>query len=108
MTTSPIARGRINQAAEQRWTTSPRRISRDWMNDAACRDCDPEVFFPSVPPSSSPQHAHNAAKLACLICSECPVQRQCLEYSLTLKISYGVWGGVCAPERLRMMGRRTP
>lgn len=37
------------------------------------------------------------------ICEECPVSRDCLEYAIAQDQDYGVWGGMTAKERQRML-----
>ena len=70
-----------------------------WMDEAACRGTDPEAFFPDI---------HVAMpKLVRRICSSCPVQVECLEYSMSfIPILDGVWGGMGTAERQRMASRR--
>jgi WhiB family redox-sensing transcriptional regulator len=74
----------------------------DWMDSAACRDHDPELFFPSsvgVPG----QRQVAAAKR---ICHGCPVQTECGEHRARVGASTGVWGGsyrnVKAPAATRL------
>lgn len=33
------------------------------------------------------------------ICADCPVDRECLSYSLTIKEPHGIWGGLNEAER---------
>jgi len=42
---------------------------------------------------------------ACLVCADCPVSRQCLDYALRWNIVHGIWGGLSRRERQRL-GRR--
>lgn len=69
----------------------------DWYDDAACREADTDVFFP-VSESQS-----DAAKA---ICAACPVREACLEYALEVRPGDGVWGGLTATERHRLIRRR--
>lgn len=76
-------------------------MTRDtsWMEAAACKGTDPEAFFPDK----------NVAmpKLVRKICSSCPAQEECLEYSLSfVPILEGVWGGLGTRERGRIRTRR--
>lgn len=59
---------------------------------AACRDVDPETFFPDP----SDRHGVAAARA---ICKGCPVAAECLEESLALDARYGIWGGLTPHER---------
>jgi len=69
----------------------------DWFDDAACRDVDTDVFFPVSEAESG------AAKA---VCATCPVREQCLEFALEARPGDGVWGGLTAQERHRLIRRR--
>ena len=73
-----------------------------WYDNAACRDEDPELFFPIG--SSGP--AVRQLQQAKRVCAGCPVQRLCLEWAVRTSIDYGVWGGLGEDER-RSLKRRT-
>jgi WhiB family redox-sensing transcriptional regulator len=45
---------------------------------------------------------HNAKQF----CAQCPVVKQCREYSLTFQEPFGIWGGLTEGERDRLLGRR--
>jgi WhiB family redox-sensing transcriptional regulator len=78
-----------------RRTFSP--TSTDWFDDAACRDADTDVFFPT-------SDAHAAEAKA--ICAICPVREECLEFALEVRPPDGVWGGLTPIERHRTIRRR--
>ena len=63
---------------------------RPWVVFSACRDVDPDVFFPTTKEDS----AH-----AISICSTCPVQIECLDYALGAGERYGIWGGLSEKRR---------
>ncbi len=67
----------------------------DWRFHALCLDEDPELFFPvgTAPP------ALEQVDRAKAICRRCPVQAQCLEWSLVTCQDAGVWGGLDEEER---------
>lgn len=69
----------------------------DWFTKAVCRGVNPEIFFPVEV---------NEARDAKIICGECPVKTECLEYALTNKEEYGVWGGATFRERKIMLKKR--
>jgi WhiB family transcriptional regulator, redox-sensing transcriptional regulator len=73
-----------------------------WRARAACRDEDPELFFPigSSGPAALKQIA--AAKA---ICAQCPVREACLRFALDTGQDYGIWGGLTEDERRRMRRR---
>ena len=49
-----------------------------------------EVFFPGRGETAGP------ARQAC---AQCPVRLQCLEFAVSNRIVYGIWGGLTGPER---------
>ena len=57
-------------------------IMSDWRTRAACRDEDPEIFFPD--PSDTDTRAQAEA-----ICAKCPVRTEC---GLNAD-RFGIWGG---------------
>ena len=68
----------------------------DWRDHAACRDVDPDLFFPlGTVGASLPQ-----IELAKQICRTCPVCRSCLRWALD-HADDGVWGGTTEEERRR-------
>jgi WhiB family redox-sensing transcriptional regulator len=67
----------------------------DWRHRAACRDEDPELFFPV---SDMGPGARQVAQ-AKAVCARCPVRSQCLDYALDNALDYGVFGGTTERER---------
>jgi WhiB family redox-sensing transcriptional regulator len=65
----------------------------EWRSIAACRNVDTEVFFPA-----SDLFSHRAK----LICSTCPVRKQCLDWAIATGQRDGIWGGKTAKQRRRM------
>lgn len=74
-------------------TTAAGRFA--WMDLAACRDADPELFFPK-------RGGKTAA--AGRICASCPVQAECGAFALQTQTNYdddhGVFGGQTRRARL--------
>lgn len=70
----------------------------DWRHEAACRDADPEIFFPIG--TSGPALAQIEAAKA--ICATCAVREPCLEWALETGQDAGVWGGSTEEERRTM------
>lgn len=66
-----------------------------WRESAACRCCDPELFFPIG--NSGP--ALVQAQRAKAICARCPVRQRCLVFALDTHQEYGIWGGRDEGER---------
>ena len=72
-----------------------------WRDAAACRDADPELFFPD----GDIRSARAQVKAAKLICRGCPVTVPCLSWALASGHEAGIWGGLTEDER-RMLRRR--
>jgi WhiB family transcriptional regulator, redox-sensing transcriptional regulator len=75
----------------------------DWRHRAACRDVDPELFFPAADPGK-PLGAKQLA-LPKAVCRRCPVKADCLAWALVTGQDAGVWGGLCAEERRELKRR---
>jgi WhiB family redox-sensing transcriptional regulator len=74
----------------------------DWRHHAACRDEDPELFYPvGVSGPAALQIAEAKA-----VCHRCPVASDCLAWALGAGEDHGVWGGMDEDER-RSLKRRT-
>src|SRR5215472_16852499 len=73
-------------------------VTRHWRLAAACRSCDPDLFFPV---SSSGRAMEQVAE-AKEICARCPVQPECLAFALRTRQVHGVWGGTSQEERSRL------
>ncbi len=69
---------------------------RSWRLDARCAEVDPELFFPEPGAPTAP---------AKRICAGCPVRVECLAYALDTREAHGVFGGLSAQERLRLLRR---
>ncbi|NJQ00248.1 WhiB family transcriptional regulator [Streptomyces zingiberis] len=74
----------------------------DWRQNAACRDSDPDLFFP-VGTSGPALRQEQAAKA---MCASCPVSGACLDWALRTGQASGVWGGTTEDERRPMLRRR--
>jgi WhiB family transcriptional regulator, redox-sensing transcriptional regulator len=74
----------------------------NWMINAACRTKDPETWFPvsEIGPGAT-QVAEAKA-----VCAGCPVREDCLEFALALGLDYGVFGGMSASERRKLVRTR--
>jgi WhiB family transcriptional regulator, redox-sensing transcriptional regulator len=76
-----------------------------WLDQAACRDSDPEQFFPE----SGEQVKAAEAKA---ICASCQVRDQCLELAVKaaggIDGDHGVFGGTLPAERSRLRGNTFP
>ena len=74
-------------------------VMGEWVEKAACVSFPTNIFYP--------EKGHGAA-MAKHICWHCPVQLDCLTYSLVQNEPHGVWGGLSEQERkdLRRTMRR--
>src|SRR2546423_14197726 len=73
----------------------------DWRHRAACRDEDPELFFPIG--TSGP--ALLQVEQAKAVCRRCSATDECLQWALESGQDAGVWGGMSEEER-RAVKRR--
>lgn len=69
----------------------------NWRDSAACRDEDPELFFPIGTSGLAVMQAEEAK----IICARCPVAATCLGTALTRNEPSGVFGGMDEHERAR-------
>lgn len=70
-----------------------------WRDQARCRGVDPKVFHPA-------EEDEAAADAAKAICALCPVVDSCLEFAVSAREKDGVWGGLTARERRRLIRQR--
>ena len=75
-----------------------------WRDDAACRDADPDLFFPIGTTGPALRQIDEAKR----ICRACPAQTPCLAWALDQGVTDGVWGGSTEDERraIRTLPRR--
>ena len=80
-------------------------VHMNWREDIACRDADPDLFFPIGATGAALRQMEEAKR----ICRACPVQIQCLAWALENGVADGVWGGTTPDERrvIRSLSRRT-
>jgi len=74
----------------------------EWKDDAACRDTDPDLFFPVGTTGPAIEQIENAKA----ICRACDVASACLEYALANREEYGIWGGMTEDERRTLRKQR--
>lgn len=70
----------------------------DWRARAACREEDPELFFPVGQGPDATAQTGQAKE----VCRRCPVMDQCLQWALETRQDAGVWGGASEQERKGM------
>lgn len=69
-----------------------------WREEAECRGCDVNTFFPGK--GATTQRLQEARA----ICAVCKVQKECLDYALSIsdRNLLGVWAGYTARERRKL------
>ena len=70
----------------------------DWRDNAACRDTDPELFFPIGTTGPAVEQIESAK----LVCYQCDAQPACLEFALATNQESGIWGGTSEEERRKL------
>jgi WhiB family redox-sensing transcriptional regulator len=80
------------------WSRSIDWDLEDWRDQAACRDTDPDLFFP-VGTTGPAIEQIEAAKA---VCGQCEAQAACLELALATNQESGIWGGTSEEERRRL------
>jgi WhiB family transcriptional regulator, redox-sensing transcriptional regulator len=65
-----------------------------WKASGACVGMDIDIFFPGLGSSN---------KQAKEVCATCDVRQECLDYAMLHEEVDGVWGGVSAEERRRLL-----
>ena len=79
---------------QQPYPQNPDSLVPAWMKAGRCRNEEPNKFFPD----------NGAGVVAAqIICRECGVRVECLEYALDNRIEDGVWGGASERERRRIL-----
>lgn len=74
----------------------------DWRHDSACRDEDPELFFPIGTTGPALMQVEDAKS----VCRRCLVVEPCLNWALENGQDAGVWGGMSEDERRALKRRR--
>ncbi|MFJ3043856.1 WhiB family transcriptional regulator [Streptomyces tendae] len=77
-------------------------VNTNWRAASACRNEDPELFFP-IGNTGPALLQIEEAKAVCL--RRCPVMERCLQWALESGQEHGVWGGTDEDERRRMRRR---
>jgi WhiB family redox-sensing transcriptional regulator len=67
-----------------------------FLDDAACRGLDPELFYAESGAAISKAKSY---------CAVCPVRQRCLDWAVTRE-EFGVWGGTTARERASLRRQR--
>jgi WhiB family redox-sensing transcriptional regulator len=78
--------------------TSPADSMPDWRGEAACRDTDPDLFFPVGTTGSAIEQIASAK----IVCDACECKIACLDFALNTNQDSGVWGGTAEEERRKI------
>lgn len=76
----------------------------DWRSHAACRQENPELFYPVGTTGPAVEQTLQAKA----VCARCPVWKQCLAWALDTDQQFGVWGGSTEEERKALRPRPRP
>lgn len=82
----------------------PSRQDTSWRDRAACRDSDPDLFFPTATRGPAYEAQVAAAKA---LCAGCPVRAMCLAVALD-GLPVGIAGGLTDTERRALRPRSAP
>jgi WhiB family redox-sensing transcriptional regulator len=76
-----------------------------WRALAQCRGDNAVYFFPPSHFERKPEKdlREGAARS---LCRQCRVRQECLDYSLQVEESHGIWGGLNELERKRLLRKR--
>ncbi len=72
--------------------------SHEWRRGAACRDTDPDLFFPVGTTGPAIEQIDTAKA----VCRACDAQGACLEFALATNQDSGIWGGTSEDERRKL------
>ena len=77
----------------------------EWREHVACL-AYPAIIFFGMDENEAAAERHIREEEAKAICMHCIVRAECLDYALTTRESYGIWGGLTELERkARLQGR---
>ncbi|MDP9903141.1 WhiB family transcriptional regulator [Arthrobacter bambusae] len=96
---APVGRPPTTRARQAGTTIPARRTDEPWYQIGACKDVDPELFFPDG--------STNAAVPRTICNSKCTVREECLKYALENDERFGIWGGLSARQRNKIKAGTT-
>ncbi len=70
----------------------------EWRTHAACRDTDPDLFFPIGTTGQAIEQIESAKA----VCRTCEAQAKCLTFALATNQESGVWGATSEEERRKL------
>lgn len=84
-------RGRPAGSTKATRTRTP-QLPTGWMDSAACRGYDPELWWPEDEPDQ--RRRSTIRRMARDICLACPVAIHCRDYARATRPAGGVWAGI--------------
>lgn len=90
-----LARSDILRDANKKYIALQTAIIK--VGKVVCEDL-PHAFFPEDY-GFDPDAVHQLESKAIKLCQQCPVQKLCLDYAITAREPYGIWGGTKASDR---------
>ena len=78
----------------------------EWRERAACLEY-PAILFFGLDDSETPVERRTREEKAKRVCFGCDVRRECLDYALSTREPYGIWGGLTEIERTARLRART-
>ena len=87
------------------WNRTHAWDDADWRSNAACRDTEPELFFPIGTTGMATEQIDSAKR----VCHNCDAQKACLEFALATnqkKVGRPCGTASCCPEKLRTQYHR--
>lgn len=85
----------LHHVANSHAPTHETAADTDWRHRAACRDEDPELFFPVGNTGLALLQIDEAKS----VCRRCALMETCLSWALETGQDAGVWGGMAEDER---------
>ncbi|MGG7568960.1 WhiB family transcriptional regulator [Streptomyces sirii] len=76
-------------------------VNTNWRDRAACKDADPDLFFPVGNTGPALLQVEEAKS----VCRRCPVVETCAGWALEIREAHGVWGGMSEDDRRRIKRR---
>ncbi|MFE0189658.1 WhiB family transcriptional regulator [Streptomyces sp. NPDC059008] len=78
-------------------------INPNWRDRGACKDVDPDLFFPVGSTGPALLQVEEAKS----VCRRCPVLETCAAWALENREAHGVWGGMSEDDRRRIKRHMT-
>jgi WhiB family redox-sensing transcriptional regulator len=75
-----------------------------WQEQSNCKNVDSDLFF--LEPLLRGKQKREKERKAKAICKGCPVVNECLRHAMKTPEYFGVWGGMTADERLKILEKR--